>query len=132
VALAETEAMPWVKLTDDWYDNPKFQPVSGLGRLLWVYGLTWSCRNMRDGFVSYQAVRQLSVDLGVDGSVLAGELVEAGLWHEADGGYTIHGYLDFNRSREDIIAGRRKDADRKSTRAMAAVAAQTLPWRPAP
>jgi hypothetical protein len=54
--------MPWVKLTDDWYDDPKIAALDDHGIALWVIGITWCARNLTDGHIPAGAVRRLVAD----------------------------------------------------------------------
>ena len=56
----EQRRVMWVKLSDDWYDNRKFQQVTPLAELLYLRCLAWSCRNLSDGYVPAETVRRLT------------------------------------------------------------------------
>lgn len=43
--------MAWVRLSDDFYDHPKFDKAGALGVALFVSGLAWANRNLTDGFI---------------------------------------------------------------------------------
>lgn len=51
--------MAWVRLSDDFYDHPKFQRVGALGVALWAEGLAWSNRNLSDGRIPRNVARRL-------------------------------------------------------------------------
>ncbi|MEV8042411.1 hypothetical protein AB0P02_01020 [Streptomyces griseoluteus] len=51
--------MAWVRLSDDFYDHPKFQRVGALGVALWASSLAWSNRNLTDGVVPRAVARRL-------------------------------------------------------------------------
>lgn len=51
--------MAWVRLSDDFYDHPKFQRVGALGVALWTSSLAWSNRNLTDGVVPRAVARRL-------------------------------------------------------------------------
>ena len=108
--------MAWVKLDDHFPEHPKvaaldeFTPLCGW---LYVCGLAWCNRHLTDGFIPAGIVGRLAsfdrLAFHVDGhlspsdvvtteSVIA-ELVMAGLWEEAEGGYQVHDYLDYQPSR---------------------------------
>jgi hypothetical protein len=46
--------------------------------------------------------------------VIIATLVDAGLWREADGGYVIHDFLQYNPSRADVLGKKEKDAARNA------------------
>lgn len=123
--------MGWVRLDDAFYDHPKVQEVGPLGLALWVTSIAWSNRNLTDGFVPRAKAKTLLdwegvawhmwrgeiVGGGEDAEALdvAAALVNAGLWVEADGGFRIHDYHDYQPSKDEVEAGRRQkqEAGRK-------------------
>ncbi|TQN27492.1 hypothetical protein FHX37_4212 [Haloactinospora alba] len=133
--------MAWVRLSDDFYDHPKFDQAGALGIALFSAGLAWCNRNLTDGFIPKKTALRLldfedvvdamrnadrngvtnSVSNGEDNDALAlamartavRKLVEAGLWEEIDGGYQVHDYLDYQASREQVEAGRKDAAARQ-------------------
>jgi hypothetical protein len=95
--------MGWVRLDDAFYDHQKQSGAGPLAELLWVRALAWSNRNLTDGFIPRVQVRRLA-DYAEDcdwmgrpqmPDMLAGKLVEVGLWDEIEGGYQVHDYHDF-------------------------------------
>lgn len=129
--------MAWVRISDDFYDHSKFDAAGSLGIALWVAGLAWSNRNLTDGFIprktalrlldfedAAEAVRTADRN-GVSNAprngyvtpdvarFVADRLLKAGLWVEAEGGFTIHDYLDYQKSAEQITAERDKNAARQ-------------------
>lgn len=80
--------MPWAKIDDGLHANEKFAAVSLGATGLWTLCLSWTTDKLKDGFVPTAMVNRLG---GRDGQDLAAELVEAGLWDEAEGGYRFTG-----------------------------------------
>ncbi|MDT0302935.1 hypothetical protein [Streptomonospora wellingtoniae] len=129
--------MAWVRLSDDFYDHPKFDKAGSLGIALFAAGLAWCNRNLTDGFIPrktalrlldfedvVEAVRNAdrnAVTNVTDNAALTPAiarntvqlLVDTGLWHEVEGGYEVHDYLDYQGSREQIEAGRENNAARQ-------------------
>lgn len=129
--------MAWVRISDDFYDHPKFDTAGSLGIALWVAGLAWCNRNLTDGFIPRKAALRLldfeDADEAVRNAVtnavsnaprnddvtpsvarfVADRLVEAGLWEVEDGGYRVHDYLDYQKSAAQITAERDKNAARQ-------------------
>ncbi|WP_157631973.1 hypothetical protein [Catelliglobosispora koreensis] len=68
---------------------------------------SWSGKHRKDGFVSDQAVNQMSRGA----SELAGELVAAGLWKRTKGGYRFHQWDQRNPTASDAD----RIADRKAS-----------------
>ena len=121
--------MGWVRVSDDFYDQRKFYGVTALGDALWIRGLAFANRNLTDGFIPKRAVKGLIDTTGLSISVdnftgrdaspedAVTELLTADIWHESGhdcescpevprGVYLIHDYLDFQPSREKVMAER--------------------------
>lgn len=129
--------MPWVRLSDDFYDHPKFDRAGTLGIALFTAGLAWANRNLTDGFIPRKAALRLldfedvveavrNADRNGVTNALHNDdltpaitrgavqsLVDAGLWHVEEGGYRIHDYLDYQASKEQIEASRQSNAARQ-------------------
>lgn len=79
--------MTWIKIDDTVTEHPKCVALSSHAWTLWLHGLTYCSRNLTDGEIPGVMLPRLS---GVpQPKKVAGELVKAGLWHEADGGYRL-------------------------------------------
>jgi hypothetical protein len=113
--------MAWVKLTDDFYDHPKFYEAGPLGLSLWTVGIAWCNRNLTDGFIPRAKARtlldfdRLSIETGtvgelasfgqdVDSDYVIQILLDCGLWEPVNGGYIVHDYLDYQPSAAEVIA----------------------------
>lgn len=120
--------MPWGRLDDSLYDHPKLDNfpaeeegaqvletlgpddllrLAGIG--LWARAISWCNRYLTDGAVPRRQVAKLGGTLA-----LADALVTAELFEKTATGYQVHDFLAFNDSRADILARRKKDADRKA------------------
>lgn len=104
--------MPWVKLSDDFTDSPKLASIEPTSRPfaieLYIAALCYCGRVLTDGFVPRGQIGRL-VDFtasNVDPYAIAADLVAAGLWETAETGYTIHDYLEYQPSREQVEAKR--------------------------
>ena len=89
--------MTWVKLDDRFPDHPKVLALGDdyeRGLALHVRGLCYAAGNLTDGFVPARAFRE---DVAI-----AARLVAVGLWKEVAGGYLIHDFLDFNKSKAQV------------------------------
>jgi len=114
--------MPWVRLDDQFADHPKVVQAGPLAGWLHICALTYCARYLTDGFIPQAIVPRLAdftgigiVDVngghaafGHDVTVqeLVDRLVDVGLWDVVDGGYMIHDYLDYNPSKEEVMAER--------------------------
>lgn len=118
--------MTWVRLDDRFNEHPKVIQVGPLAGWLFMCGLTYSARNLTDGRLPYSLIPMLANFQGIattNGMVgddvhpydLAGDLVIAGLWEEAENGdFLIHDYLEYNPSREQVLSERRANAERQN------------------
>lgn len=122
--------MTWVRLDDGYPEHPKVDRVGPLAAWLNVCAWAYSARNLTDGFVPAERVNRLA-DVKEPGK-LAATLVAAGLWEPAGAacekcadkrgdanavaaagsGYLVHDYLEYNPSREDVLAERAAAAKR--------------------
>lgn len=103
--------MPWVKLTDDWYDDPKVINAGDQAAWLWVVGLSWCARNLTDGHIPANQIARLTTL--EDPHSAAARAVEADLFRQVDGGFQVVNYLRFQPPRAEVIAKREADAERK-------------------
>lgn len=110
--------MPWGRCDDKWWDHPKVMAMSvtlllPCGGLYWR-AISWSNAKLADGRISGSTVRMLG---GTKRH--ADELVRVGLWEgEWTKGYLVHDYMDFNKSREQVLADRQKWAEQKAGQRM--------------
>lgn len=103
--------MPWGKLDDSLYDNPKLDKL-GQHRMaavgLWAVSISWCNRWLTDGYITIERIRALG------GTTRQAEaLVMAGLFDRDGEGYRVHDFLAFNDSREEVLARRAAAASRQ-------------------
>lgn len=125
--------MPWVRIDDSFTDNAKIAEVGPLGIALWVAGLAYCNRNLTDGFIPWAVAERLltwqfmgpkdeagegprkiydvDISCGMHGDratsdFVAHLLVSAGLWDHHEGGYSVHDYLDFQPSKQQVLRDR--------------------------
>jgi hypothetical protein len=97
--------MPFVNLDDQMPDNPKIIVLSDAAFRLQVSGLAYCNRHLTDGFLPVAAVPQLVPRFK---KAALTELMHGRIWIPADGGYRIHDYLDWNRSKEQVTEDRER------------------------
>lgn len=107
--------MVWVKLDDHFDEHPKIAQVDNDALALWVCGLAYCNRNLTDGFIPKQvALGQLRFCEKSTVEAIK-QLVDAGLWAQERGGFRIHDYLTYQKSRETVLAeresGKKRAAD---------------------
>ena len=109
--------MTWVRLDDQFADHAKMLKTGPLAIALQVRALCWSNRQLTDGFLPDSALPILLIEFDLyeehDGRAQdwPQKMVDNGLWDVATGGYQIHDYLDWNRSKAQIVAERKAKAE---------------------
>jgi uncharacterized phage protein (TIGR02220 family) len=114
--------MSWAKIDDQFHNHPK---LAFLGSMmlpcvgLHVLALSWCSQYLTDGQIPAGQVHKLAGDLdlllsgGNAVTELAQRLVDVELWEDlGDGLYQIHDYLEYNPSRDDVLAERKATAER--------------------
>jgi hypothetical protein len=96
--------MPWAKVDDQFTDHVKVVGLSLAARGMWLCGLVYAARRSTDGFIPASIPQREAA--GEDAAPYVQELLDAGLWDRADGGYQIHDYLKYNPSKDDLDAVR--------------------------
>lgn len=95
--------MPWVKLDDSFWANPKVETVGNEAAGVYCRMLSYCGQSLTDGFIPG----------GVAEFILARKkkpldaLLDAGLIVAAPYGWRIPDYLDFNPSKEEVEAKRK-------------------------
>ena len=103
--------MTWIKLDDGFADHPKLLKAGPLGLAVHVRALCYCARHLTDGFIPRNAVTLLLRD--VSNAKIPRILVSCGLWIKQRNGYQIKDYLDYNPSREQVLAARKHNANRQ-------------------
>ena len=102
--------MGWVRLDDRFPDHPKVEAISDRAFRLHIRGLCYCSEHLTDGRVPRQVAKRL-------GSLKSlGELISVALWSDEKDGYYIHDYLDFNPSKERVLATRSARSNAASSR----------------
>ena len=103
--------MAHAKFDDLFGDHPKIAGLSDAAFRLHTLGILYCSRHLTDGLIAADEVPRLVRRFRK--SALA-ELVASGLWiNVLDGAYSIHDYLDWNDSREEVERRRELAAKRK-------------------
>lgn len=98
--------MTWVRIDDSFYSHPKVVAAGNAAVGLWIRAASWSAQHLTDGFIPDDIARAL----GKSCSRVA--VSNAGLWRATTGGYQITDWLDYNPSREKVLAQRKANAER--------------------
>lgn len=118
--------MTWVKNDDGMSIHRKVSPLSDAAYRLQQEAKEWCSRNLTDGRILADEFPSSSCRATPK---YAAELVRRGLWHRAGGehcghaedkclppgvdGYSIHDYLDYNPSADEVIRDRLAKAERQ-------------------
>jgi hypothetical protein len=105
--------MPWVKLDDGFYSNPKVIKAPPLARSLYVAGLCHCASGLTDGTIDKTAVPLLLAQTGAPRNA-ATALVTAGLWDDHGDQFEVRDYLQYNPSRDRTEAEREAAKERKA------------------
>lgn len=95
--------MTWVRLDDSFPEHPKILALSAEAFRVHVAAICHASRTLTDGKVQPAGLRNLGAS-----RKLVTELVAAGVWESVGEGWAIHDYLDYNPSREKVLADRGK------------------------
>lgn len=93
--------MGWVRTDDDFYDHPAWIGASCAEVGAWMLMKAWCNRNLSNGKVPEVVVPRL----GIDDDTLAA-LAQRGRIHRNGSGWEIHDFLDYQPSREEVLAKR--------------------------
>lgn len=104
--------MSWVKLDDQFPTHPKIVAAGGDAAWLHVCALCYCATHLTDGMLPKGMVERISDRKAP--RKLADKLVEVGAWVDNGDTYELHGYLDYNPSREHVENERRKAAERRA------------------
>ena len=110
--------MTWVTFDDGFPDHRKVSALSDSAFRLHVAGICHCNKHLSDGLVDAEDVPRLVRRFRRQA---LNELVERGLWVEVGteagvAAYSIHDFLDWNLSREKVLARREKAASRMRRR----------------
>lgn len=114
--------MPWVRFDDTFSTHRKVDGLSDAAFRLHVSAIFWCARNLTDGVVPEADLDLVTARVRTPAR-FATELVRRELWHGPGhacsecpvpiSGWVIHGYLEFQPSKEKVLADRRSNADRQ-------------------
>lgn len=107
--------MTWVKLDDQFFLRPRCRSVGVEGRALHLAGICYCSINTTDGVIVASAIPLVAAQAEVAPSVVD-LLLNVGLWATHVEGFEVIGYLDFNPSREKVLAERAAARERARAR----------------
>jgi hypothetical protein len=109
--------MPWGRLDDQANGNAKLLALSDSAFRMWACGLIYCQANLTNGFIAEHMIYAFGVRAR-HREALADELCtrlvkgKGPLWHRVKGGFRVHDYLDWNDSKTQVLAARKKGNER--------------------
>lgn len=106
--------MGWLKLDDGFFLHPKAIAAGRDGRDVFLAALGYANQQQTDGVIPAQSLPLIGGLAGVaDYDAAASRLVEVGLWQNHVVGWVIHGFLEYQQSKEEREEWKRRDRERK-------------------
>jgi len=102
--------MAWARIEDCMKDHPKILAAGPLLELIQYRALQYANRFLTDGFVPFAALPALAVGLEALGLPVdwPAAMVRARLWSGRRGGFVVHDFLEWNLSRNEVLAARKQ------------------------
>src|SRR5262252_8520756 len=112
------------RLDTGWHAHPRIVELGLAAMGLHAWSISYCDAKLTDGFIPLGAWPSLP---GITPAVH--KLERSGLWVACDGGYRLHDYLDYNRSRARVtqIAAAKRVAGQAGGQASASARAQAPP-----
>jgi hypothetical protein len=105
--------MVWFRVDDTFYGHPKAAGISNDSLATWTRAGNWSGWQLTDGAVPASMIEALAGD-AADPLAVVRDLVDRRLWEvDGDGGWQFHDWAEYNPTREQVLARRKKDAARR-------------------
>lgn len=99
--------MPWVRISDDWWQDLRVLGLSVDARDLFVRFLSFAGGKLTDGFIPIAAVTLVAQG---PADVVLAELEQAAFMERRTDGWLIVGWQDYLRSAADVERGRAERA----------------------
>lgn len=102
----------WAKLDDQFYLNKKNATIDRDEQDLFFAGIIYCSGQLTDGFIPSEKLMQLYIwaklpleaNIVANAQAIAQRLVDHCYWEIVAGGYNVHDYLDWNMSKEEVLA----------------------------
>lgn len=108
--------MPWARIDDRANSDAKLLALSDSAFRLWVGGLIFCQANLTDGFIPAHVIQTFGIRARSKAPLVreltTGILGKKPLWQEVTGGWQFNDFLDWNDSREVVIATRQTTKQR--------------------
>lgn len=103
--------MPWARLDDGFWRNPKVTATSTAAVGVYALGISYCADQLTDGFIPESIAVHM---LARRRRALIRELVAREFWVEAADGYQIRDFLDYNPSKAEVDFRRRTNTRRQA------------------
>lgn len=97
--------MPWLKVDDSFWANPKVVAAGNEVSGAYIRMLSYSAQQLTDGLIPEEQGRFIAR------AAITKKLVSHGFCERSSDGLVVPDYLDFNPSREKVLATRRARAE---------------------
>lgn len=104
--------MAWLRVDDRVRTHPKIVTAGHAAAWFWFCGICYCREHLTDGFIPDGMLASLAPGV-TNGKTLAAKLVSVVLWHQVEGGYQVHDFLDWNPARAEVLTKRAVDLERK-------------------
>lgn len=104
--------MTWLRLDDGFTDHPKVAALSPRAFQAHVTGMAYCARNLTDGFIPARKAKDIAGEALPE--LVAKPRQGKPLWTKTGTEYEIHDYLDYNPTRESVLAERARNTERKA------------------
>lgn len=108
--------MPWARIDDRANSDAKLIALSDAAFRLWVGGLIFCQANLTDGFIPANAIDTFGVKAKSKAPLIreltSSVLGKRPLWQEVEHGWNVNDFLQWNDSRETVLANRQTTKQR--------------------
>ena len=95
--------MAWARIDDNFFNHPKVRKAGKDAVMFHIAALCYSNAFRTDGFINDDTLELIAIQAFLKrANGYADKLVECKLWWRVEGGYQIHDYLEYNKSKTEI------------------------------
>lgn len=104
--------MTWVKIDDQFYDNPTNRSLGPLGRDLFLAGLTYCAKGLTDGVIPKTDLPLILAQAQAKRATV-GKLLDAGRWLDMGDYLEVAEYLTYQPSKAKVLSDRERERKKK-------------------
>jgi len=109
----------WIALNIDLYQHPKIAKAGPAAAWVWACCIMYCQRYLTDGFIPKDRIEGIAAVINPSPKVYVKTLLACRLLDEAEGGYPVHDYLDYNDDAATVKRKRKLEAARRERHAAA-------------